>query len=271
VRRVGDAGIGVEGRFPTILGVDRVPHPAGLFSGRMMARLALADWAASVAAPRPTRPRALAAALVASHLLLIAALIWALLPRTQPLPAFPPPLLPAPVELPPPPVEASIAPEVHASVSETPAAPAPTAAEPSVEPSTIAPTLAESPTPTATVTVMTTGYCPCERCCGGTADGITAINRDVRRHPHGIAVDPLLIPYRTVLSVPGYGTALVDDTGAAMRADGARGIVHLDLRFRTHAEARTWGVRWLRVVLPGDSPAALLGTAAGEVAAVTVE
>jgi 3D (Asp-Asp-Asp) domain-containing protein len=117
-----------------------------------------------------------------------------------------------------------------------------------------------SPPPGAAwVHVLTTGYCPCALCCGLFANGHTAINREVATYPFGIAVAPTLIPYREVIEVPGYGTAMVDDTGGAMRQDAAlHHIVHLDLRFITHSEARRWGRRWMWISLPADGPAALL-------------
>lgn len=108
------------------------------------------------------------------------------------------------------------------------------------------------------VRVKTTGYCPCVLCCGVFSDGKTSINRDVTKFPYGIAVEPKLVPYRTVVDVPGYGTAMVDDTGGAMRQSAKQGIVHFDLRFITHSEARRWGVRHLYVALPADMPAAQL-------------
>jgi 3D (Asp-Asp-Asp) domain-containing protein len=111
----------------------------------------------------------------------------------------------------------------------------------------------------AWVHVLTTGYCPCALCCGVFANGHTAINRDVAIYPFGIAVAPTLIPYREVIEVPGYGAAMVDDTGGAMRQDAElRHLVHLDLRFTNHAEARRWGRRWMWISLPADGPAARL-------------
>ena len=108
------------------------------------------------------------------------------------------------------------------------------------------------------VKVRTTGYCPCPICCGSSSDGHTSINRVVETYPFGIAVEPKLVPYRTYVDVPGYGLALVDDTGGAMRQSGAKGIVHFDLRFTTHAQAKSWGVRSMYVALPEKCPAALL-------------
>jgi len=108
------------------------------------------------------------------------------------------------------------------------------------------------------VQVKTTGYCPCALCCGIFADGRTSINRDVTKFPYGIAVEPKLVPYRLMVEVPGYGTAMVDDTGGAMRQSAKIGVVHFDLRFVTHSEARRWGVRHMYIALPADIPAATL-------------
>lgn len=113
---------------------------------------------------------------------------------------------------------------------------------------------APTPTPVAAPTtrkmrVLTTGYCPCVRCCED-SDRRTAINRDIDEHPKGIAADPKVIRYRTMIDVPGYGRAMVDDTGGAMRQSARKGIVHLDLRFRSHSAAKRWGEQWLWVELP---------------------
>ncbi len=106
--------------------------------------------------------------------------------------------------------------------------------------------------------VMTTGYCPCWRCCGLEANGHTSINRDVSTHPFGLASDPGMMPYHTELQIPGYGQAEVDDTGGRMRQDARKDLFHLDLRFVTHEEAQRWGVRWMWIAVPRDSKAAAL-------------
>lgn len=112
----------------------------------------------------------------------------------------------------------------------------------------------------AWVKVLTTGYCPCVICCEKVdqTNQTTAIGRLVRVHPYGIASDKNLVPYRTNLLIPGYGYAMVDDTGGGMRQSGKRGIVHLDLRFEDHQVARRWGRRWMWIALPADSGAARL-------------
>lgn len=90
------------------------------------------------------------------------------------------------------------------------------------------------------VEATATGYCPCEKCCGKFADGMTSIGRSVELYPYGIAADPSVIPYGTVVEVPGYGRVEVDDTGAAMKK--SKGI-RIDLRFETHERALKWGRR----------------------------
>jgi len=100
------------------------------------------------------------------------------------------------------------------------------------------------------VLALVTSYCPCATCCPGTADGITATGRSVRRHPWGVASAWSRIPQGTRLRIPGYHGGQVvtaDDTGADMKRSARRGIVHLDVRMRTHQAARRWGRRWLRV------------------------
>ena len=84
--------------------------------------------------------------------------------------------------------------------------------------------------------------------------------RDFRKHPYGIASASSMIPYRAglMLMVPGYGYAMVDDTGGGMRQSAERGIVHLDLRFEDHHVARKWGRRWMWIAVPEDTGAAKL-------------
>jgi 3D (Asp-Asp-Asp) domain-containing protein len=109
------------------------------------------------------------------------------------------------------------------------------------------------------VLVQATAYCPCEKCCGIYArDPVTSIGRELATHPYGIAADHTLIPPYTVLTVPGYGTATVDDTGSAMRKSGEDKIVHIDLRYETHQEALDWGRRWVWIAVPSELPAATL-------------
>ncbi len=97
-----------------------------------------------------------------------------------------------------------------------------------------------------------TAYCPCDICCPG-GERVTSTGLQTDRHPYGIAADPRALPYGSVVRVPGYLEQSfpgewweVDDTGGAMRQSWEReDVVHLDVRFKNHAWARRWGVRWM--------------------------
>jgi len=104
------------------------------------------------------------------------------------------------------------------------------------------------------VWVQTTGYCgTCLICTDG--DGLTSTMVRVADRPHGIAVAPKAIPYGTMIRVDGYRPSSsgqewfpCDDTGSRMRSDWQdKGIIHMDLRFIHHANARAWGTRWMWV------------------------
>ncbi|HYE08142.1 MAG TPA: hypothetical protein VEL07_21695 [Planctomycetota bacterium] len=83
-----------------------------------------------------------------------------------------------------------------------------------------------------------TAYTPRREECDEDPD-VTATGTDAFRQA-GIAADPRAIAYRTVLRVPGYGEAPVDDTGGAMRQSWERGTVHLDLRIPRRAPDGRW-------------------------------
>ncbi len=84
-----------------------------------------------------------------------------------------------------------------------------------------------------------TAYCPCEKCCGKWADGITASGKPAVGK---IVAAPPEIPFGTVLSVPGYAPDAVDqDSGGAITGN------RLDVLFATHQEALNWGVQELMV------------------------
>ena len=63
--------------------------------------------------------------------------------------------------------------------------------------------------------------------------GITASGTRARRGT--IAADTSKYPFGTVMYVDGYGFGRVEDRGGAIRGD------HIDLYFRTHAQALRWG------------------------------
>lgn len=58
-----------------------------------------------------------------------------------------------------------------------------------------------------------------------------------------VAVDPGVIPLGTRLYIPGYGFAVADDTGGAIRGNA------IDLAFETRAEALQFGVQMVTVYI----------------------
>lgn len=76
---------------------------------------------------------------------------------------------------------------------------------------------------------------------GGTASGATTV-----RNANGlstIAVDPNVIPLGTKVYIPGYGLAVAQDTGGAIKNN------KIDLFMNTNSEARNWGVRGVEVYI----------------------
>ncbi len=61
------------------------------------------------------------------------------------------------------------------------------------------------------------------------------------RAVHGVAVDPGLIPLGSRLWIPGYGHAVADDIGGAIKGH------HVDIRVQVYDHMGLWGVRPVRV------------------------
>lgn len=68
----------------------------------------------------------------------------------------------------------------------------------------------------------------------------TSTQRDGRA-VHGVAVDPDLIPLGSRLWIPGYGHAVADDIGGAIKGH------HVDIRVQVYGHMSRWGVRPVRV------------------------
>lgn len=107
-----------------------------------------------------------------------------------------------------------------------------------------------------------TAYSPDAASCGDSADGITATLHHVTTNGHAlVAADPEVLPYGSMITVPGYDQSRVVpvlDCGGAIK--GRR----LDVLFPTHAQAVRWGVQRLKVTVwgyadggPRDNPRAL--------------
>jgi 3D (Asp-Asp-Asp) domain-containing protein len=88
-----------------------------------------------------------------------------------------------------------------------------------------------------------TAYCPCEKCCGRHADGITASGHTIQDGDTFVAADGRY-SFGTEMLIPGYNNdkpVKVLDRGGAIRGD------KLDVFFNSHQEALEWGVQNLEV------------------------
>jgi 3D (Asp-Asp-Asp) domain-containing protein len=90
-----------------------------------------------------------------------------------------------------------------------------------------------------------TAYCPCSRCCGPNAAGITASGLPVT-HNDGrfVAADTSVLPFGSRLRIPGYHGGVevpVLDRGGAIKGH------KLDLYFPSHDQALQWGRQWVMV------------------------
>ena len=84
---------------------------------------------------------------------------------------------------------------------------------------------------TKQISAKVTAYTPFDAGCNGiTASGTTA-KKGV------IAVDPNVIPLGTKVYIPGYGVAVAQDTGGAIKGN------RIDVCYATKGEAFAWGVR----------------------------
>ena len=113
--------------------------------------------------------------------------------------------------------------------------------------------------PARVIWMTVTAYSPDERSCGIYADGITATLHSVTTNGHRlVAADPKVLPYGSMLTVPGYGRESIVpvlDCGGAIK--GRR----LDVLFPTHEQALVWGVRRIPITVweyadgkPKDNP-----------------
>jgi len=88
-----------------------------------------------------------------------------------------------------------------------------------------------------------TGYCPCSKCCGEFADGITANGHKIRPGDTFVAADKRY-SFGTEMVIEGYSnsqTVKVLDRGGAIRGN------KLDAFFHTHQQALEWGVKYIDV------------------------
>jgi len=93
------------------------------------------------------------------------------------------------------------------------------------------------------VRMKVTGYCPCSKCCGKHADGITANGHKIQPGDTFVAADKRY-SFGTEMIIEGYNNGQpvkVLDRGGAIKGN------KLDAFFHTHQEALEWGVRYIDV------------------------
>jgi len=97
-----------------------------------------------------------------------------------------------------------------------------------------------------TLRMEVTAYCPCKKCCGENAQGITASGHEISyNESRFVAADTDKLPFGTKLMIPGYSNAPVEviDRGGAIKGH------KLDVFFPTHEEALQWGRQWVEVTI----------------------
>lgn len=101
--------------------------------------------------------------------------------------------------------------------------------------------------PARTVTMVVTAYSPDARSCGPFADGKTATLHSVWTNAMQlVAADPRVLPYGSIISVPGYASGElvpVLDCGQAIKGN------RLDVLYPNHERARKWGRQRLKVTI----------------------
>lgn len=81
----------------------------------------------------------------------------------------------------------------------------------------------------------------------GKNDGVGACNQPVVPGKT-IAVDPNIIPYGSLVEIDGV-KYLANDTGGALRSDGDKGIVHLDMPAWSTTEAKQYGTQTHSIIV----------------------
>lgn len=92
-----------------------------------------------------------------------------------------------------------------------------------------------------TMTVTATAYtAECEGCSGITYTGVNLLED---RNKKVIAVDPNVIPLGTKVYVEGYGYAVAEDIGGAIKGN------RIDIHVPTKEEAYSWGVKDINITI----------------------
>ena len=123
--------------------------------------------------------------------------------------------------------------------------PEPTSAEPAAKEEIVTP--AGTRYRKVSVRMRVTAYCPCPKCCGSFSDGKTASGKRITYNGGNfVAADTSLLPFGTMLSIPGYNGGRpvpVEDRGGRIKG------MRLDVFYYSHHQARQWGSQWLDVTV----------------------
>ena len=114
-----------------------------------------------------------------------------------------------------------------------------TVTEPPEAETTMEPVIVEEPTSLGTFKL--TAYCPCPKCCGQWADGITYTGTEATAG-RTIAVDPNVIPLGSTVHINGQAYT-AEDIGGAIKGN------RIDVYFPTHTEALQFGVQYAEVAI----------------------
>lgn len=98
-----------------------------------------------------------------------------------------------------------------------------------------------------TIRARVTAYSPMDNQSGICADDNPNTTATGTKPVVGVvASDPKKLPYGTKLYIPGYGPAVVEDTGAALRKGNG---IKIDVILNSYQEAMDWGVKELDVII----------------------
>jgi len=80
--------------------------------------------------------------------------------------------------------------------------------------------------------------------------GKTSLNKSARNN-NGVAVDPKIIPYGSIIHIPGIGTRVADDTGGKCRQYGRKNQILVDVRWndKTRQAMLNMGAEWQTVYI----------------------
>ena len=136
--------------------------------------------------------------------------------------------------------------EAMTTPAPAPSVPADTAADREVVATVAAAAVTKELVGPTVIEMEVTAYCPCKKCCGKYAQGITASGKRVSYNGGKFVAADRKFAFGTKMQIPGYnnGRAVeVLDRGGAIKGN------KLDVYFDSHQEALVWGRQKLKVVV----------------------